>query len=64
MNLHEFKVKAIDGSVYDMAELSGKKVLVVNVASECGLTPQYEQLQELYEQTDRNRFDNFGSQSR
>ncbi|RNC65355.1 glutathione peroxidase [Proteiniphilum sp. X52] len=46
---HDFTVKDIDGNDFSLASLKGKKVLVVNVASKCGLTPQYEQLQELYE---------------
>lgn len=54
--LHDFVVKDIDGNDFDMASLKGKKVLVVNVASKCGLTPQYEQLQELY---DKFRHRNF-----
>ncbi len=48
-NLHDFKVEALDGTEFDLASLKGKKVMVVNTASKCGLTPQYEQLQELYE---------------
>lgn len=47
--LHNFTVKDINGNDFDLATLKGKKVLVVNVASKCGLTPQYEQLQKLYE---------------
>jgi len=50
LTLHDFTVKDIDGKDFDMASLKGKKVLVVNVASKCGLTPQYEQLQKLYEE--------------
>jgi glutathione peroxidase len=46
---HDFKVKTIDGKEFDLASLKGKKVMVVNTASECGLTPQYEELQKLYE---------------
>ncbi|MDR1811066.1 MAG: glutathione peroxidase [Prevotella sp.] len=48
MSLYDFKVQDIDGKVFDMASLKGKKVLIVNVASKCGLTPQYEELQKLY----------------
>ena len=40
--LHDFKVTDITGSEFDLATLEGKKVMVVNTASECGLTPQYE----------------------
>ncbi len=48
--LYDFTVKDIDGKDFNLAQLKGKKVLVVNTASECGLTPQYQQLQSLYEQ--------------
>ncbi|WP_165041818.1 glutathione peroxidase [Dysgonomonas sp. ZJ709] len=49
-SLYDFKVKDIDGKDFNLSELKGKKVLVVNVASKCGLTPQYEKLQNLYTQ--------------
>lgn len=48
-SLHDFKVADIDGNEFDLATLKGKKVMVVNTASKCGLTPQYEQLQKVYE---------------
>jgi glutathione peroxidase len=47
--LYDFKVKTIEGKDYDLSNLKGKKVLIVNVASKCGLTPQYEDLQKLYD---------------
>jgi glutathione peroxidase len=43
-----FKEKSITGQDVDLADYKGKVVLIVNVASECGLTPQYEQLQTMY----------------
>src|SRR5262245_14609779 len=44
-----YKVKSISGQDVDLASYKGKVVLIVNVASECGLTPQYEQLETIYE---------------
>jgi glutathione peroxidase len=49
-SLYDFKVEDIYGDPFDLADLKGKKVLVVNTASKCGLTPQFEGLQALYEQ--------------
>lgn len=48
-SFHDFKVMDIDGNQISLSQFEGKKVLVVNVASKCGFTPQYEELQELYE---------------
>ncbi|MCC8186813.1 MAG: glutathione peroxidase [Bacteroides sp.] len=48
-NFHDFTVQTIEGKDFPLSQLKGKKVLVVNVASKCGLTPQYEQLQALYD---------------
>lgn len=55
-SLYDFKVKDIDGKEFDMASLKGKKVLIVNVASKCGLTPQYDKLQQLYEKYKDHNF--------
>jgi glutathione peroxidase len=49
-SIYDFTVKTIDGEDFSLSGLKGKKILIVNVASQCGLTPQYVQLQELYEQ--------------
>jgi glutathione peroxidase len=48
-SIHAFSVPSIEGSTLDFSAFKGKKLLVVNVASACGYTPQYQQLQELYD---------------
>ena len=48
MKLYEFSVKDIDGSEVDLSSYKGKVILIVNVASACGFTPQYEGLQDLF----------------
>lgn len=47
--IYDFKVTDIKGEEFDLASLKGKKVMIVNTASQCGLTPQYKQLQSLYD---------------
>ena len=54
--LHNFVVNDIHGNPYDMAQLKGKKVLIVNVASYCGYTPHYTQLQQLYAEYETSNF--------
>ncbi len=49
-SVHEFKVKDIDGKEVDLSQYKGHPLLIVNVASRCGATPQYENLQSVYEQ--------------
>lgn len=45
--LYDFKAETIDGRTFDFSSLKGKKVMIVNTASKCGLTPQYEELEKL-----------------
>lgn len=55
-SIHQFKVADIEGNTFDFATLKGKKILVVNTASKCGLTPQYKDLQALYEKYGDEKF--------
>ena len=68
-SIHQFKVTDLYGIEFDFSSLKGKKIMVVNTASECGLTPQYEQLQAVYEKYKDKNFvivgfpaNNFGGQ--
>jgi glutathione peroxidase len=47
-SIYEFKVEDLSGNTFDFASLKGKKILIVNTASKCGYTPQYEQLETVY----------------
>jgi glutathione peroxidase len=67
--IYQFKVQDLAGDEFDFATLKGKRIIIVNTASECGLTPQYEQLQAVYKQyKDQNLVivgfpaNNFGAQ--
>ena len=68
-SFYEHEVNTIDGISFDLSSLKGKKLLVVNVASQCGLTSQYKELQALYSEYGGDNFEilafpanNFGSQ--
>ncbi len=49
IGIYEFKVPGIDGTDIDFSAYKGKKIMIVNTASKCGNTPQYEELEKLYE---------------
>src|SRR2546423_37560 len=48
-SIYEFTLKTLDGQELSLSKFKGKKMLLVNVASECGYTPQYKNLQALHE---------------
>jgi glutathione peroxidase len=68
-NIYQFKVEDLSGKTFDFSTLKGKKILVVNTASKCGLTPQYKDLEKIYKEYKDNGFvivgfpaNNFGKQ--
>ncbi len=48
--IYQFKVEDLSGNTFDFASLKGKKVMIVNTASKCGLTPQYKDLEAVYKE--------------
>ena len=67
--LYDFNARTITGEILDFSTLKGKKVLIVNTATECSLTPQFKKMQELYEEYGGDDFEiiafpsnDFGSQ--
>ncbi len=48
-SIYDFKVDGLSGGTIDFSQFKGKKILIVNTASKCGFTPQYEYLEKLYE---------------
>jgi len=55
-SFYDFAVKDIDGNSFAFSQLSGKKVMIVNTASKCGFTPQYEGLEKLYKEFGNDNF--------
>ena len=69
MNIYSFEILDISGKSFDWETVKGKKIMVVNVASKCGLTPQYVELEELFQKYQNQGFtilgfpaNNFGAQ--
>ncbi len=66
--VYQFKVTSLTGGTINFADFKGKKILIVNTASKCGFTPQYAQLEKLYEEQNGNLVivgfpaNNFGGQ--
>ena len=58
--IYDFKVKTIDGKDVSLSEYRGKALLIVNVASKCGFTPQYQGLEKLYETFKEKGFEVLG----
>lgn len=56
MTIFDFKIKTITGEPLDWSMFKGKKILLVNTASKCGLTPQYTDLEDLYKVYKDNNF--------
>ena len=55
-SIYQFKVEDLSGNTFDFASLKGKKILIVNTASKCGYTPQYEQLEAIYKKYKNQNF--------
>ncbi len=49
-SIYDFKIDGLEGGTIDFSQFKGKKILIVNTASKCGFTPQYAELEKLYEQ--------------
>jgi len=69
-SFYDFQFRTIDGKDFPFSQLKGKKVLIVNTASKCGFTPQYEELETLYQAHKSNLYiigfpsNNFGEQEK
>jgi glutathione peroxidase len=59
-SFYDFTVQTLEGENFDFSSLQGKKVMIVNTASKCGFTPQYEQLQAIYKQYGGDNFEIIG----
>lgn len=57
MNIYDFSVKTLNGNMLSLSEYKGKVLLIVNTATGCGFTPQYDGLQDLYEKYKSSGFE-------
>ena len=55
-SIHQFTANTIEGNTLNFKEFKGKKLLIVNTASKCGLTPQFKELQNLFEKYKSQNF--------
>ena len=55
-NFYSFKVQTLEGKEFDFSSLKGKKVMIVNTASKCGNTPQYVELEKMYQEYGGDKF--------
>ena len=60
-SIYDFSIPKIDGKNSNLGEYKGKTLLIVNVASKCGLTPQYAALENIYQQYHNRGFEVLGS---
>ena len=56
MNIYDFTVQDVNGAAVSLKDYAGKVVLIINSATECGFTPQYDFLQDLYEKYEKDGF--------
>ncbi|WP_331661395.1 redoxin domain-containing protein, partial [Lachnoclostridium sp.] len=56
MSIYDFEVRTVEGNKVSLGEFRGKVLLIVNSATQCGFTPQYDKLQDMYEKYAKDGF--------